>query len=133
MLFEFRVDVVADVVPGQELDAVGETYVEGQAVDVADSGDAEAGDEDVKGVAGGARGFAAPSLQLISVSQDGVFVVLQALGGPLSALGFFRFALGDPFLVALFVVHGFLHACAALRGRMRHNDELVGLWLMGYG
>ncbi|BAW24341.1 Cytochrome c biogenesis protein transmembrane region [Pseudomonas putida] len=46
-------------------------------------------------------------------------MVLQALGGTLAALGLFGFTLGDPFLVALFVVHGFLHACAALRGRMR--------------
>jgi len=52
---------------------------------------------------------------LIGVSQDGVFVALQALGGTLAALGLFGFALSDPFLVALFVVHGFLHACAALR------------------
>lgn len=40
------------------------------------------------------------------VGQDCVLVILQALGCALSALGFYSFALGDPLMVALFVVQG---------------------------
>ncbi|MNC64721.1 hypothetical protein D3C75_1149480 [compost metagenome] len=50
-------------------------------------------------------------------------MVFQALGGSFAALSLFGFSLSDPFLVALFVVHGFLHACAALRGRMRAIND----------
>lgn len=45
VLFQLRMDVVADVVTGQELDAVGQADVEGQAVDIADRGDAEPGEQ----------------------------------------------------------------------------------------
>ncbi|MNO00115.1 hypothetical protein D3C81_2199230 [compost metagenome] len=50
-------------------------------------------------------------------------MVVQALGSALTALGLFGFALSNPFLVALFIVHGFLHACAALHGWMRHGGN----------
>ncbi|MCY1304987.1 hypothetical protein D9M70_547640 [compost metagenome] len=86
LLVELRVDVVADVVAGQEFHAVADADAEGQIGDVAHHGDAEASDGDVEAVYAGAGPLAAPNLALRGVDQGGVGVVLERFGGTRQAL-----------------------------------------------
>jgi hypothetical protein len=65
-------DVVADVIASQKLDAARETDVKRQAVDIPDDSDTEAGDRHVEGIAGSAGGLAVPGFQLLGVCQDSV-------------------------------------------------------------
>ncbi|MNJ65327.1 hypothetical protein D3C77_613360 [compost metagenome] len=95
----------------QEVDAVVGADMPQKPVDIAEHRHAVGGDADVEVVYPGASLLAAPNLDAVLIHQLGVLVLGQVFGD----------ARGE--LRAFLVFHCFLHACAALRGRMRHGGN----------